>query len=59
MLMANRDPTVPAHHITDEEFEQMPNFAEVGLAWLGFAYLHQPLAYRFYANETGEDIHFW
>ena len=30
VLMANRDPTVPAHHITDEEFEQMPNFAEVG-----------------------------
>ena len=59
VLMANRDPAEPAHHITDEEFQTMPNFAEVGMAGLSFAYLHQPLAYRFHADETGEDIHFW
>jgi hypothetical protein len=52
VLRAPRNPTVPAHHITEEELEQLSNFAEVGMAGLGFAYHPQPLAYRFYANET-------
>ena len=48
-----------AHHITDEEFQQRANFTEMGMAGLGFAHVPQPLAYRFYGDETGEDIHFW
>ena len=61
VLMATRDQNAPVyHHYSDEELELLPKpYPGVGLAGLGFAYLEQPLAYRFYADAVGEDIHFW
>ena len=38
---------------------ELSDYAEVGMAGLGFVYLRQPLTYRFHADELGEDIYFW
>lgn len=58
VLIANRED--PFHHYTDEELVGLPKpYPRVELAGLGFTYLHQPLAYRFYSDTTGEDLHFW
>ncbi len=59
VLIANRDPSEAAHHLTDDELHQMEPFAEIGMAGLGFAYIPQPIQYHFYADEIGEDMHFW
>lgn len=59
VLMANRDPSEVAHHLTDDELQQMEPFAEIGMAGLGLAYVPQPIHYHFYADEIGEDMHFW
>ncbi len=58
VLIATRE--APFHHYTDEELGTLPKpYPRVALAGLGLAYLHQPLAYRFYSDVTGEDLHFW
>ena len=60
VLMRTRDQNVPVYpHYTDEELDALPKpYPAVGLAGLGFAYLDQPLAYRFYADAVGEEVHF-
>lgn len=59
VLIANSDPMHKAHHFTAEELARLEPFAEIGMAGLGFAYIHQPLDDKFHADEYGEDINFW
>ena len=64
-LMANgesvliRERTQDTRHYTQNEWEQLPNYAPIGMSGFGFVYLHHPLDYTFYADRVGEDIHFW
>ncbi len=58
VVMANKQGP-PYHHYSVGELDQLPNYAEVGLAGLGFTYLQQPLEYVFHADDIGEDIHLW
>ena len=58
VVMVHRDPALN-HHMTDAEWQALPDYAEVGMSGFGFAYLPQPLHYIFHADTTGEDIHFW
>ena len=58
VLMRSRDPE-QAYHYTPAELEEMPTYAEVGMAGFGFVYLRQPLDYLFHADRVGEDVHFW
>jgi len=64
-LMANgqtvlmNDRTTQGRHFTPEEWQALPDYAEVGITGFGFLYVEQPLAYTFYADRIGEDIHFW
>jgi hypothetical protein len=55
VLMAHPD----HHHLADDELQALPDYGEIAMAGLGFAYLNQPLSYMFHADATGEDIHFW
>ena len=57
VVMVHRDPALN-HHMTDAEWQALPDYAEVGMSGFGFAYLPQPLHYIFHADTTGEDIHF-
>ncbi len=60
VVMATRDSMAPIKHYTDDELAALPGpYPEVGLAGLGFAYVPQTLAYQFYADGIGEDIHYW
>ncbi len=63
VLMKRRAPDFPEPgedaHYTDEELAALPDYAEVGMAGLGFVYLRHPLTYRFHADDLGEDIYFW
>ncbi|MCL4520434.1 MAG: hypothetical protein M1415_02415 [Firmicutes bacterium] len=58
VLIANKEGP-PYRHYTTDELDTLPNYAEVGLAGLGFAYFRQPLEYVFHADNVGEDIHLW
>ena len=64
-LMANgesvliRERTQDTRHYTQTEWEQLSNYAPIGMSGFGFVYLHHPLDYTFYADRVGEDIHFW
>jgi len=59
VLMTTRGQPGQTRHYTDTELQDLEDFAEVGMSGLSFAYLPQPLAYTFFADEVGEDIHFW
>jgi len=63
VLMKRRAPEFPVPgedaHYTDAEIAALPDYAEVGMAGLGFVYLRQPLTYRFHADDLREDIYFW
>lgn len=58
VLMTSREPHLNRHY-TAEEVLGLPDYTEIGMAGLGFAYLPQPLDYQFHADALGEDIHFW
>lgn len=58
VLMKSRDPE-QAYHYTMQELNELPAYAEVGMAGFGFLYLQQPVDYVFHADRVGEDVHFW
>jgi hypothetical protein len=59
VLMHPGEPGRSGSHYTADELFALPDYAEVGAAGLGFAYLPQPLSYHFHADVHGEDMHFW
>lgn len=58
VFMHSRDPQ-DGRHYSDIELAKLPDYSEIALSGLGFAYVPQPLDYIFRADAIGEDIHFW
>ncbi|PSR20293.1 MAG: hypothetical protein C7B45_15610 [Sulfobacillus acidophilus] len=54
-----REKSAHARHYTADEIQQLDNFAEVGLAGLGLAYIKTDVRYIFHSDELGEDVHFF
>lgn len=46
-------------HYSQQEIEQLPDWAEIGMSGLGLAFLPVALDYEFHADRAGEDTHYF
>ena len=58
VFMRSRDPH-DGRHYSDLELAPLPDYSEISLTGLGFAYVPHPLDSTFRADTIGEDTHFW
>lgn len=58
VLMQDRTLT-NARHYTMDELLCLPDGSEIGMGGFGLSFLYTDLAYQFWADEAGEDIHYW
>jgi hypothetical protein len=54
-----RERSARATHYTVKDLQELNNFAQVGLAGLGLAYIKTDVHYIFHSDELGEDVHFF
>lgn len=58
VLMKDRILHNAAHYTTDELL-CLPDGSELGMGGFGLSFLFTDLSYQFWADEAGEDIHYW